>query len=425
MRADRTVPWRLPQGVTRPAPLSPAAAALAREPVVIHLGSAPPERIFAAARPQAVNARPFAWIRLPAMLCPLLALVPLLRLLGGLRQWGSRKLHAVPALEPSHIRRRDPAVQFVSAILRALLWASPLSWFFDRRFLTATSIPRELSRWGFLAILGLGAPLACLTAAAVVQSAPQPQPPAGEPAAFEVASIKPVDPNVPHMVGVRVYPGGRVIISSFPLKTLIATAFGLSSWQISGGEEWTARDDYNVEAKPADAVGVSVKDLRYTNFRIEDKRLREMLQALLIDRFQLKFHSETKTGDVYLLQQSGKALRLRPAETRPSGADASADRGTFGSIGYVGGKWSIFATSMPQLARFASDSILHLPVLDRTALSGSFDYKQREPDLEPKYGGDQLDSFLSYLAELGLKLERAKGPVENFVIDHAAKPSPN
>jgi uncharacterized protein (TIGR03435 family) len=68
---------------------------------------------------------------------------------------------------------------------------------------------------------------------------------------------------------------------------------------------------------------------------------------------------------------------------------------------------------------------LHVPVLDRTGLSGSFDYTQRQPDLEPKYSGDQSDSFLNYLAEAGLKVERAKGPVETFVIDYAAKPSPN
>jgi len=48
-----------------------------------------------------------------------------------------------------------------------------------------------------------------------------------------------------------------------------------------------------------------------------------MLQALLIDRFQLKFHRETKTGDVYLLEQSGKPLALHL------------------NIGYVGAEWNI------------------------------------------------------------------------------------
>jgi uncharacterized protein (TIGR03435 family) len=114
--------------------------------------------------------------------------------------------------------------------------------------------------------------------------------PAAELPQFEVASVKPVDPNVAHMVGVKVYPGGRVVISSMSLKALTAAAFRLSYWQISGGDGWTEKDDYNVEAKPPDNLRSSIKDLRYALFGIEDEHLREMLQALLIDRFQLKFH---------------------------------------------------------------------------------------------------------------------------------------
>ena len=80
--------------------------------------------------------------------------------------------------------------------------------------------------------------------------------------------------------------------------------------------------------------------------------------------------------------------------------------------------------AMPQLAKFASDYVLHAPVVDRTELSGSFDYKQSQPDLEPNYS-DNTDSFLRLMPELGLKFERSKGPVEIFVIDHAAKPLPD
>jgi len=144
----------------------------------------------------------------------------------------------------------------------------------------------------------------------------------------------------------------------------------------------------------------------------------------LIDRFQLKFHRETKTGDVYTLVRNGKTLGLRPTEIPSVGADVSADRNSLGSIGYARGRWVISATAMPQLATFASDYVLHAPVLDRTELSGSFDYKQTSPDSEPNYS-DNSDSFLRLIPELGLKLERSKGPVEIFVIDHAAKPSPN
>jgi len=52
---------------------------------------------------------------------------------GDWREWDSAKLEAVVAHERSHVRRKDPAVQLFSAIHRALLWHSPLSWFLHRR----------------------------------------------------------------------------------------------------------------------------------------------------------------------------------------------------------------------------------------------------------------------------------------------------
>ena len=45
------------------------------------------------------------------------------------RDWSGAKLDAVLAHERSHIRRLDPALQVLSAIHRALLWHSPVSWF--------------------------------------------------------------------------------------------------------------------------------------------------------------------------------------------------------------------------------------------------------------------------------------------------------
>jgi uncharacterized protein (TIGR03435 family) len=440
------------------------------------------------------------------------------------RNWNSAKLEAVLAHERSHIRRRDPAAQFVSAIHRALLWASPASWFLHRgivrtaeqisdddaiaathdrvsyaeillefvqrgagqtswqgvpmasydrpekrirRILHSTDAPRRVTRWGIAAALALAAPLTYLAAAAQPQSAtPRPAPlpapaaeaplaapstvptpieapapvpapnptPAPSPAplsaiapipapapAFEVASVKPADLNSGRSCCVTIRPGARMEIHALPLKTLIATAFRLSSFQISGGDAWIEKDAYDIEAKPSADSLSSIKTLRYAWYEIEDEQLRQMLQALLIDRFQLKFHRETKPGDVYLLKQSGKQLALHATDTPLGGADPAG----YGNIGYVAAKWSIYAYSMPQLAKFAANFILHAPVLDQTELRGPFDYKQRQPDLEPNYGPDQTDTFLHFLSELGLKLERAKGPVENFVIDYAAKPSPN
>jgi len=241
---------------------------------------------------------------------------------------------------------------------------------------------------------------------------------------FEVASVKRTDPTVMHMMGARVYPGGRLEILAVNFKTLVATAFGLAYWQISGGGAWTEKDNYDIEAKPPESLRSSIKSLRYSWYEIRDEQLRAMLQSLLIDRFQLQFHRETRTGDVYLLKQSGKTLRLHPVEI-PSVEDDPESRRGFESVGYAGGQWDISDAGMPYLAKFAASFIFHAPVLDRTGLTGLYHYRQAVPDAEPKYGSDQSDSFLDFLTEMGLKMERTKGPAETLVIDRASTPSPN
>lgn len=60
-------------------------------------------------------------------------LIPIVVLPQDWREWEASKLEAILAHEQSHVRRRDPAVQFLSVIHRSLLWFSPLSWFVHDR----------------------------------------------------------------------------------------------------------------------------------------------------------------------------------------------------------------------------------------------------------------------------------------------------
>src|SRR6185312_13129631 len=121
-------------------------------------------------------------------------------------------------------------------------------------------------------------------------------------------------------------------------------------WQISGGEAWTEKDNYDIEAKPPENLRSRIKSLRYSWYEIRDPQLRGMLQALLIKRFQLQFHREIKIGDEYLLQQSGKTLRLHPVEIPNAEEDPGGSRG-FESVGYAGGQWDISDAGMPYLAK--------------------------------------------------------------------------
>jgi uncharacterized protein (TIGR03435 family) len=239
--------------------------------------------------------------------------------------------------------------------------------------------------------------------------------------AFEVATIKPFDTTNGVMnMWVRVYPGGRVVIHAEPLKGLIATAFNVGYWQLSGGQDWMEKDVYDAEAKPAAQSGTY--SLRHTRFGIEDERLRQMLQTLLIERFQLKLHRETKTGSVYLLERSDKTLQLKPTKYTIDQAAIGAP-GFSGEVEYVGGHWYLFNTSVPQLAKFASDYVLHKPVIDQTGLDGSFDYQ--DPDAKTQQEMDFDGTFPIFIQTVGLKLTSSKGPVETFVIEHAEKPSAN
>ena len=243
---------------------------------------------------------------------------------------------------------------------------------------------------------------------------------------FEVATVKPIDtrPGVMHQSGAEVYPGGRITLPTVSLKSLICTAFDLATCQLAGGEEWMSKEQFDVVAKaPEDPRPY---DLRHTWFRIEDARLRQMLQALLIDRFQLKIHRETRTGLVYLLVKSGKAIPLKPADA-PSTKNPPTTEG-FGSIGNAGDTWVIRNSTMRQLANFVGDFYLHTPVLDQTGLSGSYDFTwkmllttQDEPD--PLLGSK--DELMQFIQVMGLKLKPSIGPLETLVIDHAEHPSEN
>ena len=77
------------------------------------------------------------------------------------------------------------------------------------------------------------------------------------------------------------------------------------------------------------------------------------------------------------------------------------------------------------------------PVVDKTNLKGGYDFdlaftREPPPNLPEgaKLNGEPLDTsgptiFQALRQQLGLKLERQKGPVDILAIDHAEKPAEN
>jgi GWxTD domain-containing protein len=58
---------------------------------------------------------------------------PVVILPAGWEEWSPSKLDAVLAHEHAHVRRRDPLVQWLALLNRALFWFHPLAWWLERR----------------------------------------------------------------------------------------------------------------------------------------------------------------------------------------------------------------------------------------------------------------------------------------------------
>jgi uncharacterized protein (TIGR03435 family) len=247
--------------------------------------------------------------------------------------------------------------------------------------------------------------------------------------AFEIASVKAADPGINQVVDFRAYPGGRVVVTNYTLTMLMAEAYGVSEYCLTGGPTWVSRDLYNVTAKPpagsAAAAFMPPKAKAYT-FPFPglpgSAELLGMVQRLLADRFNLKVHRETRQLPVLALTVGKRSPKLEPAHD-PSG-------GLVERMGKEQNEWRNIT-----MARLIAvlEARYRRTVLDRTGLTGTYDFHlSYDPavrdtldsaDLPADTTGRSLKAALE--TQLGLKLEETKGGVETLVIDRAERPSAN
>ena len=127
---------------------------------------------------------------------------------------------------------------------------------------------------------------------------------------FDVASIKPANPRGMSGIGFYTYPGGRIVASQFTAKQLLIVAFNVQGFQISGGPQWIDEVRYDIEAKPPSS-SASIRSNPASFKSLPNDEQRQMLQALMIDRFHLQVHRETREGPVYVLEKTDKPLKLK------------------------------------------------------------------------------------------------------------------
>jgi uncharacterized protein (TIGR03435 family) len=166
-----------------------------------------------------------------------------------------------------------------------------------------------------------------------------------------------------------------------------------------------------------------------------------MVQTLLEDRLQLKFHRDSKELSTYSLVVV-KPGKLHPAEGEcgppPSGPLPAPEPGKLptpscGAFFALPGRLGAQKAPISRL----SDALSLLTdriVQDKTGLAGKYDIDLQyasdpaefAPGLPPHMPADDRPSLFTALQDqLGLKLESQKGPVEIIVIDHVERPSEN
>jgi bla regulator protein BlaR1 len=251
--------------------------------------------------------------------------------------------------------------------------------------------------------------------------------------AFEVASITPSSPDAPG--GFMTTPGrgplsDRYTAKNITLMSLLRAAYGIplgaEDTRISGGPSWLRSAKYDVEAKIDSSMLDELKKLSLSQRTLAQQH---MLQTLLADRCKLTIHRETRDLAIYTLVIAKNGSKLKPATP---GEISAISFGPPGQTQSITGQ----ARSVASLVQTLSVSVGR-PVVDKTALSGEYDFKlewtpdegqpQTSPDDRPatEIGSTTSSIFTAIQEQLGLKMVSGKGPVEVIVIDHVEQPSAN
>jgi uncharacterized protein (TIGR03435 family) len=252
---------------------------------------------------------------------------------------------------------------------------------------------------------------------------------------FDVVSVRESKPNLDKgfMVG-----GGfagkssSLKMTNNSIRNMLALAYGLSVYQLQGLPDWTSRAMYNVQAKSDDATDEKLAILSREQARLEQQH---MMQALLADRFNLKTHWETHDGLVYNLvvakggpkMQAGGSLAPSAEELKGFGDRKMPEihqRGN-GKRGYEFIGHDCHMTSLTGILGM----LMANDVIDKTGLTGTYDFDlqySQAPDTQREEDLTIWPQVTDAIAEqLGLKLERGKGPVKTLVVDHIDQPSQN
>jgi bla regulator protein BlaR1 len=238
---------------------------------------------------------------------------------------------------------------------------------------------------------------------------------------FEVATVK-LNPSGDRSS--RLGPPGRgsITIVNYPLRNLIVQAFRTQRDMVVGIPNWAESERYDIVGKGPDP-------------KMTNPEVWEMMRSLLIERFHLKYHIESREMPVYALTVGPRGNKLTLGENGRCKQDIKDGKNCgdilvppFGAAMY----------NMPTGALITGiGARAGRPIVDKTGLTGRYDanitwlpdgVKLENLDLNDipaEFRPDDITVFQALEQQAGLKLvpERAAMPV--VVIDSVSRPDPN
>jgi uncharacterized protein (TIGR03435 family) len=256
------------------------------------------------------------------------------------------------------------------------------------------------------------------------------------PTTFDVVSVRPTQIATDGAAIESPPNGDGITMRNVTVHEMIDYAYSFNHPElVSGLPEWAKTKNYDLVGKVADANLAAFR-------KLNQQRRRQMLLAVLAERFQLKVHRELKEVPIYALVVGKKGAKMKeaaPADQYASGS--KSEDGTPAGAGTLIPTAKGLTGQAVQMAAFAlmlSRLNLGREVVDRTGLTGRYDFTLRCAPTEamrPVINGQMqpvseedaaLPSIFTAVQEqLGLKLESTKWMIEGLVIDHIEQPSEN
>jgi uncharacterized protein (TIGR03435 family) len=240
----------------------------------------------------------------------------------------------------------------------------------------------------------------------------------GEPTlqAFDVVSIKSLDGTARSRMPRSRQSEGRFARAAATLRQLVEYAYDMQPSQVMGGPAWVSTSRFQVDAR--------------TERTTTPSQMRAMVRHMLAERFALKAHAVVRERPIYRMVVYRRDGKLGPWIYRTDNAECGGSNPQPCRLAVWSGGLESSGMGLPQLAATLFNSSqttgVDRPVIDQTGLTGMFGFTLvfSSFDTVPHVSGGP-SIFTALREQLGLKLEPARGPVEQLVIDSVEKPTPN